>query len=93
LPVEVIQMAAPLVTDSLRELGFTPAIRTNPDGTRYITDEGNLILDCSGLLLENPDEMAAKLDSIVGVVEHGLFLGMANLALIACEDRLIERLV
>ena len=91
LPVEVIQMAAPLVKDSLRELGFTPAIRTNPDGTRYITDEGNLILDCSGLLLENPDEMAAKLDSIVGVVEHGLFLGMANLALIACEDRLIER--
>jgi ribose 5-phosphate isomerase A len=93
LPVEVIQMAAPLVTDSLRELGFTPAIRTNPDGTRYMTDEGNLILDCSGLLLENPDEIAAKIDSIVGVVEHGLFLGMANLALIACEDRLIERSV
>jgi ribose 5-phosphate isomerase A len=93
LPVEVIQMAAPLVRDSLRELGFTPTIRMNPDGTRYITDEGNLILDCSGLLLENPDEMAAKLDSIVGVVEHGLFLGMASLALIACEDRLIERTV
>ena len=91
LPVEVIQMAVHLVTDSLRELGFTPAIRINPDGTRYITDEGNLILDCSGLLLENPDEIAAKLDSIVGVVEHGLFLGMADLALIACEDRLIER--
>src|SRR5215472_16495637 len=93
LPVEVIQMAAPLVSDSLRELGFAPAIRMNPDGTRYITDEGNLIFDCSGLLLENPEEMAAKLDSITGVVEHGLFLGMANLALIACEDRLIERTV
>jgi ribose 5-phosphate isomerase A len=93
LPVEVIQMAAPLVSDSLRELGFTPTIRMNPDGTRYITDEGNLILDCSGLLLENPDEIAAKIDSIIGVVEHGLFLGMANLALIACEDRLIERSV
>jgi ribose 5-phosphate isomerase A len=93
LPVEVIHMAAPLVRDSLRELGFTPTIRMNPDGTRYITDEGNLILDCSGLLLENPDEIAAKIDSIIGVVEHGLFLGMANLALIACEDRLIERSV
>lgn len=93
LPVEVIQMAAPLVADSLRELGFTPTIRMNPDGTRYITDEGNLILDCSGPLLENPDEIAVKIDSIVGVVEHGLFLGMANLALIACEDRLIERSV
>jgi len=93
LPVEVIQMAVPLVSDSLRDLGFTPTIRMNPEGTRYITDEGNLILDCSGLLLENPEETAAQLDSIVGVVEHGLFLGMASLALIACEDRLIERSV
>lgn len=91
LPVEVIQMAAPLVSDSLQELGFTPTIRLNQDGTRYITDEGNLILDCSGLLIDNPEEMAAKIDSIVGVVEHGLFLGMADLALIAGAERVIER--
>ena len=91
LPVEVIPMAAPLVSDALRELGFTPTIRANRDGTRYITDEGNLILDCSGLLMENPDGIAAKIDSIVGVVEHGLFLGMANLALIAAEQQVIER--
>jgi ribose 5-phosphate isomerase A len=93
LPVEVIPMAAPLVSDSLRELGFTPTIRVNQDGTRYITDEGNLILDCSGLLIENPEAIVAKLDSIVGVVEHGLFLNMANLALIACEQQVIERSV
>ena len=93
LPVEVIPMAAPLVTDSLRKLGFTPKIRVNHDGSRYITDEGNLILDCSGLLIENPQEMAAKIDSIVGVVEHGLFLGMATLALIGGEREIIERTV
>jgi ribose 5-phosphate isomerase A len=93
LPVEVIPMAAPLVTDSLRKLGFTPKIRTNHDGSRYITDEGNLILDCSGLLIGNPQEMAAKIDSIVGVVEHGLFLGMATLALIGGESEIIERTV
>ena len=91
LPVEVIPMAAPLVDDSLRELGFTPTIRLNRDGTRYITDEGNLILDCSGLLLEDPEGIAAKIDTIVGVVEHGLFLNMANLALIAGEQQVIER--
>src|SRR6516225_6318398 len=91
LPVEVIPMAAPLVNDSLRELGFTPTIRLNRDGTRYITDEGNLILDCSGLLLEDPEGIAAKIDTIVGVVEHGLFLNMANLALIASEQQVIER--
>ena len=91
LPVEVIPMAAPLVGDSLRELGFTPTIRVNRDGTRYITDEGNLILDCSGLLLEDPEGIAAKIDTIVGVVEHGLFLNMTNLALIASEQQAIER--
>jgi len=91
LPVEVIPMAAPLVSDSLQKLGFTPTVRFNQDGTRYITDEGNLILDCSGLLIDNPEEIAAKIDSIVGVVEHGLFLGMADLALIAGAERVTER--
>ncbi len=91
LPVEVIPMATPLVSDSLRELGFTPTIRVNRDGTRYITDEGNLILDCSGLLIEDPSGIAAKIDSMVGVVEHGLFLDMADLALIAGEQQVIER--
>ena len=91
LPVEVIPMAAPLVKDSLRELGFTPTVRVNGDGKPYITDEGTFILDCSGLLIENPAAMAAKIDSIVGVVEHGLFLDMADLALIAGEKQIIER--
>src|SRR6516164_3825608 len=91
LPVEVIPMAAPLVNDALRDLGFTPKVRVTPDGKRYITDEGNWILDCSGLLIEDPDRMAAKLDSIVGVVEHGLFLHMASLAVIAGEKQIIER--
>ncbi len=91
LPVEVIPMATPLVSDALRGLGFTPTIRVNPDGTRYITDEGNVILDCSGVLMEDPEAIAVKLDSIVGVVEHGLFLNMAELALIACEHEVIER--
>jgi ribose 5-phosphate isomerase A len=86
-------MAAPLVSDSLRRLGFTPTIRANRDGTRYVTDEGNLILDCSGLLIENPEQVAAKIDSIIGVVEHGLFLNMASLALIAGEQQVIERSV
>jgi ribose 5-phosphate isomerase A len=91
LPVEVIHMAVPLVTESLRELGFTPKVRLNKDREYYITDEGNLILDCSGLLIEDPALMARTLDSIVGVVEHGLFLGMADLALIAGENAITER--
>jgi ribose 5-phosphate isomerase A len=91
LPVEVIPLAAPLVSNALRELGFTPKMRSNQDGTRYVTDEGNWIFDCSGLLMENPHEIAAKLDTIVGLVEHGLFLNLADLALIADEQQVTER--
>lgn len=91
LPVEVIQMAEPLVSAELKSLGFTPKIRVNKDGSQYITDEGNLILDCSGMLIEDPVAMGKKLDSIVGVVEHGLFLGMAEMVLIAGEGGVIER--
>jgi len=84
-------MAAPLVGESLRELGFIPSVRLNKDTTYYTTDEGNLILDCSGLLIEEPAVMARRLDSIVGIVEHGLFLGMASLAIIAGENKITER--
>jgi ribose 5-phosphate isomerase A len=92
LPVEVIQMAAPLVTRALLDLGFpSVTIRTNADGSQYITDEGNLLLECSGMRIENPGKIAHELDSIIGVVEHGLFLNMANLAIIATETGIVER--
>jgi ribose 5-phosphate isomerase A len=93
LPVEVIPMATPLVSAALRELGFTPRLRMKDATTRYITDEGNLILDCSGLLIADPYPIAAALDSTVGVVEHGLFLDMTDLALIAEDDQVIERTI
>jgi ribose 5-phosphate isomerase A len=93
LPVEVIPMAVPLVSDALRELGFTPSLRADQEGRPCVTDEGNSILDCSGLLLESPDAVATEIDSLVGVVEHGLFLHMADLAVIAGEKQVIERKV
>jgi ribose 5-phosphate isomerase A len=91
LPVEVIPMAEPLVRVELEAIGFTPKVRVNKDGSNYITDEGNLILDCSGVMMDDPAAIAAKLDSIVGVVEHGLFLGYAELVLIAGEGGVKER--
>jgi ribose 5-phosphate isomerase A len=92
LPVEVIPMAVPLVRPSLRELGFlTAEVRRNHDGSSYITDQGNLLLDCSGMRIDDPERIAAELDRIVGVVEHGLFLGMADLAIIAAKNQILER--
>jgi ribose 5-phosphate isomerase A len=55
------------------------------DGKPYVTDNGNVILDCALGHIENPEKLAAALSSIPGVVDHGLFIGMASLALIATE--------
>jgi ribose 5-phosphate isomerase A len=92
LPVEVIPMAVPLVGPALRELGFLRTeVRRSHGGSPYITDQGNLLLDCSGMRLDDPERIAAELDRMVGVVEHGLFLGMADLAIIAGKAKIVER--
>jgi ribose 5-phosphate isomerase A len=91
LPVEVIPMAAPLVKYSLQEMGFQVDLRMSITGSPYITDEGNLLFDCSGLMIDDPPKLAATLDGTVGLVEHGLFLNMARLALIAGANGVVER--
>ena len=90
LPVEVIQMALPIVTRKLAAFGVNPKLRHRPDGSRYITDEGNYILDCACGEIANPAKTAAEIRGIAGVVEHGLFLGMASLALIASDQGVMK---
>ncbi len=86
LPVEVIQMALPIVHRKLTALDVRPSLRASADGSPFITDEGNYILDCACNQIDQPQALAASIRAIVGVVEHGLFLGMATEALIGYED-------
>jgi ribose 5-phosphate isomerase A len=90
LPVEVIKMALPIVARKLEELSLNPTLRHHPDGSVYITDENNFIVDCACGSISAPAKTAAEIRSIVGVVEHGLFLNMASIALIAGEDGIRE---
>ena len=83
LPVEVIPMAAPLIERKILALGIRSKVRQAKSGGEYITDEGNLILDCHCGEIRDPDALAASLRAMVGVVEHGLFLHMAEMALVA----------
>ena len=84
-------MAVPLVTARLQEMGFIPVIRQAKDGSGpYRTDEGNILLDCASSGIADPAETAAEIRAIIGVVEHGLFLGMAERALIAGEHGVRE---
>jgi ribose 5-phosphate isomerase A len=71
----------------MEALGLAPKLRPVKGGTTpLLTDEGNYILDCMGGPIANPSETAHAIRSIVGVVEHGLFLNMANIVLIAGND-------
>ena len=91
LPVEVIKMALPVVEPRLAALGLNPKLRRAKSGDGpYLTDEGNYILDCACGRIEEPEVVAAEIRGIVGVVEHGLFLGMATLALVGGEDGVRE---
>jgi ribose 5-phosphate isomerase A len=65
-------------------------MRTRPDGSPYITDNGNPILDCSFGKIQDPPALARALTNIPGVVEHGLFIGLASKALVGKENRVEE---
>jgi ribose 5-phosphate isomerase A len=86
LPVEVIPFSAALVKKQLDEIGAHPVLRTNHDGSSYITDEGNLIFDCHYGEIADPPAVARAIKSMTGVVEHGLFLGLASVAIVAGPD-------
>lgn len=78
LPVEVIPFGSESQRLFLEELGGRPHLRTNADGSPFLTDEGNIIYDCAFGPIENAEELAAELHARTGIVEHGLFLGMTD---------------
>jgi ribose 5-phosphate isomerase A len=82
LPVEVVQFGLPLATRRLSELGGTPSLRRAADGSLFRTDEGNVILDCRFPGIADSAALNAAINAIPSVVEHGLFVGMATVALV-----------
>jgi ribose 5-phosphate isomerase A len=90
LPVEVIKFAQALVSKRIAALGAEVTLRRNSDGSPYLTDEGNYILDCHFSKIRGADGLANKLSDMPGVVEHGLFINMASVVLIADGTKVIE---
>ncbi len=86
LPVEVIQFEHEAQQRLLRELGCEPALRKTADGKPFVTDNGNFIYDCTFEQITDPHLLEEKLARRAGIVETGLFLGIATLALVADEN-------
>jgi ribose 5-phosphate isomerase A len=90
LPVEVIRFAQALVAKRIVAMGAEVQLRRDAAGNAYLTDENNHILDCRFGEILDPNRLARELSEMPGVVEHGLFIGMASLALLARGSEIVE---
>jgi ribose 5-phosphate isomerase A len=90
LPVEVIGFAQALVAKRITELGAAVSVRKGEDGRPYMTDEHHHILDCRFGLIRDADGLAQELSDMPGIVEHGLFVGMAKVVLFARGEEIVE---
>jgi ribose 5-phosphate isomerase A len=82
VPVEVVPFGWRTTEQRLRRLGAGPVLRVRPDGGAYLTDGGHYILDCAFDGIADAGELGDRLDQVVGVVEHGLFIGMTSQVII-----------
>lgn len=91
LPVEVVSFAVPVVTRRLHALGATSVAARG--GGDYRTDNGNPILDATFAEgIEDPEVLDVQLGLVAGVVEHGIFTDMADLAILGATDGSVTRL-
>jgi ribose 5-phosphate isomerase A len=89
VPVEVIPMAEPYVRAQLLRLGGTPELRPG-----YLTDNGGIVLDTSGLPLEYPETLERTLAAVPGVIGTGVFaIRSADVGLFATRDGDVRRFV
>ena len=88
LPVEVIQFAVGSIEAYLTSLGAGVTLRATGNGEPFRTDQNNVILDADFGPIENPRDLAARLDQRAGIVAHGLFLDLADEVIVAEEQGL-----
>ncbi|WP_026567392.1 ribose-5-phosphate isomerase RpiA [Bacillus sp. UNC41MFS5] len=90
LPIEVVPFGYEMTVKHIRELGGSPKLR-QMDGTPYLTDNGNYIIDSSFQEITNPGELEKNLNHIPGVVDNGLFVGMADIVITIIDKKLATK--
>jgi ribose 5-phosphate isomerase A len=92
LPLEVVPFGLTATRNMITALAADVGcegdirVRTLANGQPFLTDNGNLILDCHFERIDDPEELDGSLKLVPGVVENGLFIGIADLAIIAGAD-------
>jgi ribose 5-phosphate isomerase A len=92
VPVELLSFGAEHTLASLDATGARYALRADASGRARISDNGNLLADGEYESIEDPEGLSARLDSVPGVVGHGLFLGMADLVMVGRTDGTVQHL-
>ena len=85
LPVEVVAFGWKAQSAYLERLGAGVTLRADRDGSPFQTDGGHYLLDCAFGPIHEPAVLASRLESRAGIVEHGLFLGLATDVIVAAE--------
>ncbi|PSL44882.1 ribose-5-phosphate isomerase [Chitinophaga niastensis] len=91
LPVEIATFAWELTFKQLAASGANPVLRLK-DNNRFVTDNGNYILDCRYQKIHNAAALEAQLNSVPGVVENGLFLHYASKLIIGYQDGTVREI-
>ena len=89
LPLEIVPFGAEAVIERLAALEGRPELRRR-DGKPFVTDNGNYIVDCHFAVITDPAALETRLAAIVGVVESGLFLGLASKVIVGTRDGVAE---
>jgi ribose 5-phosphate isomerase A len=90
IPVEVVTFGWETTAIRLTNLGARAVLRRATDGTPFRTDSGNVILDCDFGAIADPPALERAMSDTIGVVETGLFIGMASTALVATANGLVR---
>jgi ribose 5-phosphate isomerase A len=92
LPVEVVPFALHYVIRRMRTLGLKPTVRLAGAGLEFVSDNGNAVVDCGMRPIASAARLERDLTAVPGVVGTGLFVGIADVVLVANHDGSITRL-
>ncbi len=92
LPIEISRFGCEATRNAIVnaaaecQLSGAVALRKDTAGKAVLTDSGNTLVDCAFGVIPDPEKLAARLSAIPGIVEHGLFIGLADAVIAASGD-------